>query len=163
MHMSEAPYITQYKDSKDFWFVGGLARVLGESSRTNGNLSFMHFTHRRGDSSPLHVHHKHDEAFFVLHGDVWGVLGESEWEATSGSFIWLPRSVPHAFQAISEIPLEMLVMTTPGGLDEFVANAGDPYEEGMDTANLSLDPALLASIAIQHDIEILGPPINFLG
>ena len=78
------PYITAYQDSKDFWLTGGKARILGETSQTNGAFCLVHLTHQYGESTPLHIHPDHDEAFFVLHGDVKGVCGETEWEASSG-------------------------------------------------------------------------------
>lgn len=157
------PYITAYQDSKDFWLTGGKARILGETSQTNGAFCLVHLTHQYGESTPLHIHPDHDEAFFVLHGDVKGVCGETEWEASSGAFIWLPRGVPHAFQAVSELPLELLVMTVPGGFDDFVAEAGDPAVEGVDPATLPVDFERIAAAASRHGIELLGPPVNFLG
>lgn len=161
--MKTGPYITSYQDSKDFWLAGGTARILGESSNTNGAFSLVHLTHRHGEGTPLHVHHNDDEAFFVLHGDVKGMCGDTAWEASGGSFVWLPRGVPHAFQAVSELPLELLVMSISGSFDTFVAEAGDPLVDGADTAATVLDPTRLADIAAPHDIEILGPPVDFLG
>ncbi len=157
------PYITAYQDSNDFWLTDGKARILGETSQTNGAFCLVHLTHQYGESTPLHIHPDHDEAFFVLHGDVKGVCGETEWEASSGAFIWLPRGVPHAFQAVSELPLELLVMTVPGGFDDFVAEAGDPAVEGVDPTTLPVDFERIATAASRHGIELLGPPVNFLG
>ena len=160
---SAAPYITAYQDSKDFWLTGGRARILGETSRTNGAFSFVHLAHQHGESTPLHIHPNYDEAFFVLHGDIKGICGETEWEASSGAFIWLPRGVPHAFQAVSKLPLELLVMTVPGGFDDFVAEAGDPVVEGVDPSTLTVDFERIAAAASRHGIELLGPPVDFLG
>jgi mannose-6-phosphate isomerase-like protein (cupin superfamily) len=157
------PYITSHQDATHFWFTGTLTRILAESGKTDGAFSLVHQTLPLGNATPLHIHHAHDEAFFVLFGDLKGVLGDTEWSATGGDFVWLPRGVAHAFQAVSEIPTEVLVMSVPGGFDDFVANAGDLYEEGMETSHLGPDPALLTEIASQHDIAIIGPPVNFLG
>lgn len=163
MTTSTRPYITHYDDSKDYWFAGGLARILGESEKTDGAFSLLHMTLPQGHASPLHIHHAHDEAFFVLHGEMKGVFGDSEWAAGSGAFVFLPRGIRHAFQATSKLPTEVLVMSIPGGFDEFVVNAGDKYEEGMDTSYLGPDPDMLTRIAARHDIEIIGPPVDFLG
>ncbi|MDQ3657011.1 MAG: cupin domain-containing protein [Chloroflexota bacterium] len=158
-----APYITAYQDSKNYSLAGGLARILAERSKTNGAFSLVHLTHHYGESTPLHVHHAHDEAFFVLHGDVKGVCGETEWEASGGGFVWLPRGVPHGFQAVSELPLELLVMTVPGGLDDFLADAGNPVVEGVDPSTMPVDFERIATAASRNGIELLGPPVDFLG
>ncbi len=155
------PYITSYQDSKDFSLVGGLARILGESSKTDGAFSLIHLTHQYGEATPLHIHHNQDEAFFVLNGDVRGICGDTEWEASGGAFIWLPRGLAHAFQAVSELPLELLVMSIPGGFDAFVAEAGTPV--GSVTEAPDQDPVALIEIAARHGMEILGPPVDFLG
>ncbi len=157
-----APFVSAYQDSRDYWFVSGVARILGDGNDTGGHFDLIHMTHQLGDATPLHVHRTHDEAFFVLTGEVRGVYGETEWAATGGGFIWLPRGVPHAFQAVSDLPLEVLVMSVPGGFADFVADAGTPYVEGMDTSALATDPARFGMIAARHGIDIIGPPVDFL-
>ena len=161
--ITAAPYITAYDDATHYSLAGGLARILAESRKTNGAFSFVHLTHHYGEASPLHVHPDQDEGFFVLHGNIKGVCGETVWEASGGAFIWLPRGVPHGFQAVSELPLELLVMTVPGGLDEFLAEAGDSVLDGVDSSPASFDPLRVAEIAARHGIELLGPPVDFLG
>lgn len=163
MTSTVAPSITAYQDSKGYWLAGGLARILGDPSDTNGQFSLIHMTLHQGDATPLHIHHDHDEAFFVLHGEVRGVCGETGWSAAGGAFVWLPRGVPHAFQAVGKLPLEVLVMSVPGAFANFVAEAGTPYIAGMDTSALVTDPSHLAAVASRHGIEIVGPPVDFLG
>ncbi len=156
------PFVSAYQDSRDYQFGSGVARILGDGDDTGGHFDLIHMTHQRGDATPLHIHHTHDEAFFVLNGEVRGVCGDTEWAATGGGFIWLPRGVPHALQAVSELPLEVLVMSIPGGFAAFVADAGTPYVEGMDTATLAFDLIQLGTIAARHGIEFVGPPVDFL-
>lgn len=157
-----APYITAYQDAKHYSLAGGLARILAESGKTNGAFSLIHLTHHYGEATPLHVHPDQDEGFFVLHGEIKGLCGDTMWEASGGGFVWLPRGVPHGFQAVSKLPLELLVMTVPGGLDDFLAAAGQPAVDGIAAPSSHVDPALVTEIAARHGIELLGPPVNFL-
>jgi len=157
------PYVTDYDDAKTYAFSGGIARVLAEAGKTDGGFSLLHMTLPQGNATPLHIHHTHDEAFFILHGEMKGVCGDEEWTASSGGFVWLPRGVPHAFQAVSEMATEVLVMTTPGGFDAFVADAGEPVSDAFAASVPGLNPALLAEIAARHDIAIVGPPVTYLG
>jgi cupin domain len=50
-----------------------------------------------GFGPPLHIHHREDEAFYLLDGAMQVVCGEDRWEAGPGSLVMLPRGVPHAF------------------------------------------------------------------
>jgi mannose-6-phosphate isomerase-like protein (cupin superfamily) len=156
-------YVSNYSDTKEFWFADTTARILAERSKTNGAFSLVKLSIPFGSAAPLHIHHTHDEAFFVLFGALKGICGETTWEASSGSFVFLPRGVQHTFLGVSEIPTEALVFSVPGGFDEFVSDAGYPISEHTDTTAFTADPQALAEISLQHDIEIVGPPVDFLG
>lgn len=84
-------------DAEAIWFLGTLALIKGVGSQTAGALATVEFTHPAGFATPLHVHHMADEAFYVLTGAMRGICGDQEWAATTGSFVWLPRGVPHGY------------------------------------------------------------------
>jgi mannose-6-phosphate isomerase-like protein (cupin superfamily) len=47
--------------------------------------------------APLHVHHKDDEAWYVLDGALRFRIADSEVEAGPGSGVFAPRGTPHAY------------------------------------------------------------------
>jgi mannose-6-phosphate isomerase-like protein (cupin superfamily) len=89
---------------------------------------------------PLHVHHHEHEAFYVLTGTVDFFCGDEQFRARAGSFVFLPRGVPHTFLGISEEPSRVLVLLVPGGLEEAFA-----------------DPARFDELLEEHDVEVVGP------
>ena len=161
MTLTTTAYVVHDQDTKDYWMVGGFARIIAESAHTGNRFCFGDMTHNVGDATPLHVHKDADEAFYVLEGEIRGVCGDDEWHGAKGSFIWLPRGVPHAYQAAGAGPLKVLVMFLPGGFDAFVAEAGAPA--GSSAGAPVQDPVALVDIAARHGMDILGPPVNFLG
>jgi mannose-6-phosphate isomerase-like protein (cupin superfamily) len=154
--------VTSQEDASPLAFANGVARILGSTATTNGAFSIVHLVQGHGIATPLHIHHTSDEAFFILAGEAHGVLGDEEWHAGPGSFVWLPRGVPHAFQTVSADALELLTMSIPGAFDNFVVAASEPYVEGMDLAAAMPDPRRLAALAAQNEIATIGPPVNFL-
>ena len=160
MTQTATAYVVHDQETKDYWMVGGFARVIAETAGTQGQFCFGDMTHNPGEATPLHVHADADEAFYVLEGEIRGVCGDDEWQGTRGSFIWLPRGVPHAYQAVGTGQLRTLVMFLPGGFDAFVAEAGTPVEAGGEAP--IQDPIALVEIAARHGMQILGPPVNFL-
>ncbi len=50
-----------------------------------------------GAESPLHVHAHEDEAYIVLNGHITFQVGDGRADAGPGSFVFLPRGVPHGF------------------------------------------------------------------
>lgn len=162
MTISTQPIVTTAQDAASLAFHGGIARILRATDATDGAFSMVHLIQGYAIATPLHIHHTSDEAFYILAGEARGVCGDEEWAAGPGSFVWLPRGVPHAFQTVSTSPLELLTMSIPGAFDTFVVATSQPYVEDMDLAAAKLAPEALAAIAAQHDIESIGPPVNFL-
>ena len=63
--------------------------------------------------APLHVHHRDDEAWYVLEGTLGFRLGEREVEARAGSGVFAPRGVAHAYWNAGPGPARYLLVMTP--------------------------------------------------
>jgi quercetin dioxygenase-like cupin family protein len=107
---------------------------------------------------PLHRHLYEDESFFVLEGRIRFEIDGREFIGEPGSFAFVPRGAKHRFQNISEKTSRMLVMVTPGGLEEFFRE----LSAVMDPA-APPDPEIAGPIAEKHGVEILGPTFTEQG
>ena len=145
--------------AEEHWFLGTLATVKASSARTGGLLSVVEFCHPAGFATPRHVHHRADEAFYVLTGSIRGFCGDTVWQAGEGSFVWLPRDVAHGYQ-VDEGPLvRTLAITVPGGFDQFVAGVGVPATAREVPGVVVMPPVeVLLEAARRDGQEILGPP-----
>ncbi len=102
-----------------------------------------------GWGSPLHVHHREDEWFYVLEGEltIW-VDGET-YVAPAGACALGPADLDHTFVVSSEEGARFLFIMQPGGFEEFVrAVSGDEIPS----------PEQLTEIAARYGVDILGPP-----
>jgi mannose-6-phosphate isomerase-like protein (cupin superfamily) len=81
-----------------------------------------------GFSPPLHVDHREDASFYVLDGRLTVRCAEETFAVTAGSYVFLPRDVPHGFVVEGETPVRMLNITTPGDGEEFFIEGGRPAE-----------------------------------
>ena len=88
--MTDAPTLT----ANARWWFDGLAVIKATSATTNGQLAIVEVTEPPGAEAPLHVHHREDEAFYVLDGSVTLHVGDETVEATAGDFAFGPRDVP---------------------------------------------------------------------
>lgn len=132
-------------------FLGTTMTVKAAATDTAGALTLIEQQCPPGFATPLHVHHKDDEAFYILGGTMHVHHGDDIWQADAGSFVLLPRGRPHAFAVAGTEPLRLLQFTWPAGFEHFAAAvaalpAGPP------------DPVRLAELAAQHGYEITGPP-----
>ena len=51
-----------------FWWQGGLYRMKARAADTGGSLGLVEASLYGGFGPPLHVHHREDEAFYVIEG-----------------------------------------------------------------------------------------------
>jgi mannose-6-phosphate isomerase-like protein (cupin superfamily) len=64
--------------------------------------------------APLHVHHRDDEAWYVLEGTLHFRVGDDEFEAAAGTGVLARRGVPHAYgNARRGEPARYLLVLTP--------------------------------------------------
>jgi len=93
------------------------ASVKASTASTGGQLSLIE-SHTRG-GAPWHVHSREDEYFYVLAGAIVVHLEDQDYEAAAGSFVFLPRGAPHAWDVKGETA-SLLMMTVPAMLEEFL-------------------------------------------
>jgi mannose-6-phosphate isomerase-like protein (cupin superfamily) len=63
--------------------------------------------------APPHVHHKDDEAWYVLEGTLRVQVGEKEVEARAGSGVLAPRGTAHTYWNPNAEPARYLLIMTP--------------------------------------------------
>lgn len=156
-HTSFPPYLLQANEGTAIWYTTTRMTLKATSESTGGALSLIEVLAAPDTAPPWHVHHRDDEMFYLLDGSLLFKCGEDVFEAGSGSFIFLPRGIPHSFKVVSETVARYLVLGTPAGLDRFFVGAGVPaLEEGLRPQ--PFDVQQLAGMAAQHGVEFLGPP-----
>jgi mannose-6-phosphate isomerase-like protein (cupin superfamily) len=144
--------------AQPFWFIDHLVHVHIDGDASNGTLALAEERGRRGDMPPLHVHHRDDEAFYVIAGELSLFVAGEHLVLATGQAALAPRKVPHSYRVESE-EARWLVITTPAGFESFVREVAEPAPgEELPPAGRPHDPAVLAQAAAKVGIEILGPP-----
>jgi len=145
-------------------------RVFGEmvtckiaSYQTGGAYSLFEVTTQPGSGPPPHIHHREDEAFYVLEGE-YEFLAESRTiSAGAGSLIYVPKGNLHAHRSVGEGVGRMLTSQTPGGLYErFFEEVGEETKD-RPAARVSQNPPdmeKIARTAAEYGIEIPLTPTD---
>ena len=95
-----------------------------------------------------------------MEGAITFTLGERRVVATAGTFVQAPRDLPQAFKNDGAVPARMLIMVTPPGFENFMAEFAQPVPS-FDSPPLPVTPAdleRLAAVAPKYGLEILPPP-----
>ena len=101
---------------RSVWYNGSLMTFLATGADTHGQFALIEALARRGNVPPPHIHHREDEIFYVLEGEIVVSVGDRTIKVTAGTMVFLPRDVPHSFTIESE-QSRMLILLTPAGLE----------------------------------------------
>jgi mannose-6-phosphate isomerase-like protein (cupin superfamily) len=105
---------------------------------------------------PIHVHHKHDEGFYVMSGHFGFVLDGVTTYGKPGAHILVPKGHAHSFWNAGARPGKLLLIVSPPGLEEYfralAAGLG-----GIDTQEASIE--LRKKLGQKYDIEVVGDAV----
>jgi mannose-6-phosphate isomerase-like protein (cupin superfamily) len=145
------------------WALGSLFEHLAGAGQTGGHLGVAVVSQPPGAASPLHVHTREAEAFYLLAGTMTYRAGSRLAHLAAGDFIYLPRGVPHAFRISGDIPARFLALTVPGGLMDLYDEVGRPAPEHRLPApgevDLAADVGRWLHLAPGYGLQIIGPPM----
>jgi len=110
---------------RSVWYSGWLLTFLATGEETNGQFALMEQVARKGNVPPRHIHHREDETFYVVEGEMTFFVGDQTIKAPAGTMVFAPRDVAHSFSIDSE-QVRMLVMVSPAGAEEFFKECSVP-------------------------------------
>jgi mannose-6-phosphate isomerase-like protein (cupin superfamily) len=145
------------------WAMSSLFDIKLDGSASGGSLAVMEVVQPPGVATPLHVHHREAEVFYVLEGtmayEAGGVLHHLE----RGSFMYLPMDVPHRFRVVGDVPVRFLGLVAPAGLEGLYRSVGGPAAERVlpnpTPDEVSAEIARWGAVAADYGLELLGPPL----
>jgi quercetin dioxygenase-like cupin family protein len=154
-----APIVAGPGEGEALWFLGVLATVKSSAETTGGAVAVIEHLAPRGAGSPLHIHSREDEWFYVIEGELTLWVGGETIVAPAGSFVFGPKRIPHTFMVSSE-QARFLLVTEPAGFEKFMRAVGEPAArlEIPPPATEPPDVAALTAAAAEYGIEITGPP-----
>jgi len=146
-------------EGQALWFLRNRMSVKATAGSTGGAFGLVESLMAPGFSPPMHVHHREDESFYILEGELTLQCGERRFRAGTGAFVFLPRDVPHTFVVEGDRPARMLTFLTPGGGEGvFIEGGRQPERDGLPPATPP-DVNALKRVSARFGAEIVGPPI----
>ena len=143
-------------EGEALWMLGGLYETRLSAAETGGTASVIEFTVPVGASPPPHIHDQ-DEVVYILEGTARFHADGTTKEAGPGSVLFFPRGTQETFEPTST--MRMLAVYTPGGIDRFFAEAGEPAQrrEIPPAPTGPPDAEKLASIGARYGLKLIPP------
>ena len=114
-------------EGRSLWVLGELVTCKTTGQQTGGAYSLFEVASQPGTGPPPHVHHREEEAFWVLESEYEFLIEGRTLTASPGALIYVPKGTLHTHKNLGEDMGRMLVTQTPGGLCErFFEEAGLP-------------------------------------
>lgn len=147
-------------EGEALWFNGARAVLRATGDQTDGHFTVVEWVLPKGFGSPLHIHRAEDEFFVVLSGEVRVQHAETVIEAVTGSLVYGPRGVAHAFY-VDSAEARLLLFFGPAGVEGFFREGGkQARSSGLPPAGEQfLDKAALKEIGSRYHQEFIGPPL----
>jgi quercetin dioxygenase-like cupin family protein len=148
-------------EGHSLWLAGELYTEKAVGKETGGAFALAEATTPAGGGPPPHIHHREDEAIYVLEGELEFMVEGETIKAGAGSFLYVPRGTLHTYRNVGTGPARYLGMVTPAGLEKFFEEVGVPTA----TSGKSSPPPFeqedvdrLLAVAPKYGLEILSPP-----
>jgi quercetin dioxygenase-like cupin family protein len=154
-----APIVAGPGEGEALWFLGILATIKSSAETTGGAVAVIEHLAPQGTGSPLHVHSREDEWFYVIDGELTFWVGGEVSVASAGTFVFGPKRIPHTFTVSSE-QAKFLLVAEPAGFEAFMRAGAEPAER-LEIPPAPTEPpdiAAMSALAAEYGIEILGPP-----
>jgi len=133
----------------------GVTTFKATSDQSAGGLTAIEGVSAPGEGPPLHLHKEQDEFISTVEGAYKVKLGDDLIEAPPGSFVFIPRNTPHAWQNVGEGPARFVAALVPASVEfeEFFLRYSElsPEERGIE--------AFSRLAAETRAMEVLGPPL----
>ena len=142
-----SPIALQPGEGEALWFMDFLATIKASAEETGGRVAVIHHSGPKDSGSPLHVHHRESEWFYVLDGELTVWVGGQVVRAPAGSFVFGPQGTPHTFTVSSAGGARFLLVTEPAQSRTLPPRPSVPP-----------DPGRMTAIAAEYGLDILGPP-----
>jgi quercetin dioxygenase-like cupin family protein len=153
------PTATASDAGEAWWWLGSLAVIKATATDTGGQMTIVEMTEAPGTEAPLHVHHREDEAFWVLEGTVTFEVGDTTIQAGPDDYAFGPRDIPHRY-TVGPDGCRMLFIFTPGGFEETIRKMSEPAAARTvppaADARPEIDYSLLEKFIAEAGCELLG-------
>ena len=99
--------------------------------------------------TPLHVHAREDELFYVLEGEHEFRVGDATFAVGPAAVVFGPRGVPHGHRRLVARAGRFLTMCAPAGLEGFFRELDAAEREG------TIGPEAYAAVSARYGITWL--------
>src|SRR6266702_1832552 len=126
--------------------------VQEDGTHTRGTLGVAEFAvPPHAPAPPPHIHHAHEEVFYVLEGELEFLAGAETVRASAGTFVMVPIGALHTFSNPTDKPARFLNTFTPPLYIGYFEEISKLIQ-----ADVALNPQQFAELMARYDTEVVS-------
>lgn len=141
------PFVVPPNSGRVLKLIGITHKLI--SQQTGGGYYLFESEFDPESGNRLHVHTYEDEVVCVVQGAIQIRVGDGRLDAGAGGVAHLPKGMPHALYNPLKVPLRILALAIPGGMERFFDELESAMQDG------SLDDVQHREISRKYGIEWL--------
>lgn len=141
-------------------WLGELAIIHTTGKETDGKYCVIELYATNEGSPPWHVHHREDEAFYIIEGELTISVGDKTYKASKGDYLMAPRDIPHTYTVDSPGIARILMICSPAGFEDAVRDMSTPATSLVppEPGSMDIDFESIIGLAAEYGIEFTDPP-----
>jgi quercetin dioxygenase-like cupin family protein len=147
-----SPAVVRPSEGERLYAGGAIYAVKACGSVTARAYTLIEVRIEPGGIMPSHRHAAFEEGIYVLDGSVHATLDGETYEATAGSFLIIPWGLPHQIRNTKESAARLLLLSVPGGIEDYYRAACRPSRDGRWQDDLDIDLTRLRTIGPRFGI-----------
>jgi mannose-6-phosphate isomerase-like protein (cupin superfamily) len=126
--------------------------VQEDGTHTRGTLGVAEFiVPPHAPTPPPHIHHAHEEGFYVLEGELEFLVGTRTMRARAGTFVMVPVDALHTFSNPTDRPARFLNTFTPPRYIHYFEEMSELIQRGG-----QLNAPEFAELMARYDTEVVS-------
>ena len=152
--VEQAVRVVEAGDGHAVPFLGGsVMSFMARGEDTHDLVSFWEFTLPAGvQGPPPHVHHGHDELFYVIEGRLTVHTETQPVTAAAGCLVIVPRGAQHTFSNPGPTQMRMVGTFSPARFERYFDELAEEIEKHGDRRP---DPSVIAGLYARYDSELV--------
>ena len=133
-------------------------KIRTSVEETEGAFATLKLVADPRNGTPMHVHKNEDEHFIVLEGTLHIANGDQTSDAPAGTTVTVGRGVPHAWCNLSEVPLRMLLVFSPGHIERLFREVAARENDDISAILDKFGCLIVGSALLEGAYSISSPP-----
>jgi len=140
------------------WLLGDTYTLKLSGAQTGGAFALLEPVVPPGGGPPPHIHYAEDETFIILEGEIAFTAEAGTIPAPVGTVVHVPKGTRHSYATVGTMPVRMLFLYAPAGMEGMFAEIGTPAQPGVAAPPPGPeDVAKLLAVAAKYNFAVIAP------